>query len=78
MRRIGRNGASGAGSQFATAVESLGSVWLMVIGEPAVVVEHDAGRAIADRVAIDLVGDEVEVGDEYIVTDQNAPTGGVG
>ncbi len=63
MRRIGRNGASGAGSQFATA----GRVARLGVahgdGEPAVVVEHDAGRAIAERVAIDLVGDEVEVGD---------------
>ena len=63
MRRIGRNGASGAGSQFATAAGSVGLAWLMVMVMPAVVVEHDAGRAVAERVAVDLVRDEVEVGD---------------
>lgn len=46
-------------------------------GQRAVVGVVQARGAVTDRVAADRVGDEVEVGVSYIVTDQNAPTGGV-
>ena len=62
IRRIGRNGPAGVGSQFAAQSRSPGSSCCNVIVSEPSSPRTEAGRAVADRVAADRVRDEVEVG----------------
>jgi len=77
MRRIGRNAPGGVGSQFARSAGAEGSCsYSTMVSDPSSAWTSPGVRSPIEQRPIGLATRK-NSGRSYMVTDQNAPTGGV-